>query len=61
MMDATTALGTAETTGVRMAEGVTSGQTTRVVERWLRNHPEQLHKHAGTLVVQILRETWPAK
>jgi hypothetical protein len=61
MMDAVGAVGTVEATGVRMPQGVTSGQTVRVVEHWLRNHPEQLNKHAGTLVVQILRETWPAK
>lgn len=40
-------------------EGLSSHQTIRVVELWLRIHPETLHKDAGDLVMQILREKFP--
>jgi Rap1a immunity proteins len=40
-------------------EGLSSHQTIRVVELYLRIHPETLHKDAGDLVMQILREKFP--
>ena len=39
--------------------GVTNGQAARVVLRYLRDHPEQLHENAFFLAVMALRDAFP--
>ena len=39
--------------------GVTNGQAARVVLRYLRDHPEQLHEKASFLAVLALRDAFP--
>jgi hypothetical protein len=40
-------------------EGVTSGQLTEVVTKWLREHPEDWHFSANSLAANALMATWP--
>jgi hypothetical protein len=40
---------------------VTAGQAIKVVERFLDNHPELLHKPAALLVVQAFHEAFPCQ
>jgi hypothetical protein len=42
-------------------EGVTRGQTAKVVEHYLEAHPEDLHESARVLVYVAIRTTWPCK
>lgn len=46
---------------VCVPDGVTTGQTVKVVERFLEAHPEELHKDARFLVYWALIDTWPCK
>ena len=46
---------------VCVPDGVTTGQTVKVVERFLEAHPEELHKDARFLVFWALIDTWPCK
>jgi hypothetical protein len=40
-------------------DGVKSGQVLDVVKRYLRNHPEERHHQASSLVLGALKETFP--
>ena len=40
---------------------VTSGQLGLVVFKYLDEHPEELHLHAGVLVVRALKKAFPCK
>lgn len=42
-------------------EGSVGGQWARVVEKWLKEHPERLHEPAVFLIVDALREAFPCK
>ena len=46
---------------VCVPEGVTVGQSAKVVERYLEAHPENLHFGARVLVFAALMATWPCK
>jgi hypothetical protein len=46
---------------VCVPEGVTVGQSAKVVERYLEAHPENLHLGARVLVFAALMATWPCK
>jgi hypothetical protein len=40
-------------------DGVTNGQSVKVVVRYLDQHPEALHKFAGLLVFEALTDAFP--
>ena len=42
-------------------EGVTNGQFRKVVEKFLRDNPAELHEEAGMLVFLVQLETWPCE
>jgi Rap1a immunity proteins len=44
-----------------LPEHVTSGQTARVIIRFLQNHPERLHQPAATLTYEALNKAFPCK
>jgi len=44
-----------------ISETATYGQLGRVVGKYLRNHPEQLHHSAHSLVAKALSEAFPCK
>jgi hypothetical protein len=41
--------------------GVTGGQTAKVVERYLEAHPENLHLSANSLIASAVVAAWPCK
>jgi hypothetical protein len=41
--------------------GMTTGQATRVVQKYLESHPEKLHEGAHILVIHALSEAFPCK
>ncbi len=41
--------------------GITNGQAARVVVKYLKNHPEQLHKDMITLTVLAFKKVFPCK
>ena len=43
------------------SEGIDIGQATRIVVKWLREHPQELHKPAGALVLAALQPVFPCK
>jgi hypothetical protein len=42
-------------------EGVSSGQTVRIVVKWLRENPDKLHMPASVLAVAAIRNAFPCK
>lgn len=54
-------LGVAETTSTKLCKpkGVTNKQICEVVTKYLKDHPEKLHLHAGRLVIDAIQTTWP--
>jgi len=42
-------------------DGMTSGQALRIVTKYLKAHPEKLHRDAHILVVEALTEAFPCK
>ncbi len=46
---------------VCMPDNVTNAQIERVVVRYLDNHPSDLNKSSGFLMMQALQDAWPCK
>lgn len=42
-------------------EGISNGQAVRIVNKYLQEHPEQLHEEEYFLVIKALREAFPCK
>jgi hypothetical protein len=44
-----------------MPEGIPNGQLTRIFEKYLREHPEDLHQEGGGLLMIALMKSFPCK
>jgi hypothetical protein len=42
-------------------DGVATGQAMVVVRKYLKDHPEELHLSAATLVIEAIHTAWPCK
>jgi len=42
-------------------DGVKVGQLVEVVKKWLREHPEDWHYNAASLVAHAFHKTWPCR
>ena len=42
-------------------DGIENGQAARIVVKFLRNYPEELHKHELALSILALKEAFPCK
>ena len=40
-------------------DGTTNGQAVRIVVKYLRDHPEELHKHDSVLAFTALKAAFP--
>ena len=40
-------------------DGTTTGQAARIVVKYLRDHPEELHKHDSVLAFTALKAAFP--
>jgi hypothetical protein len=47
--------------GACIPEGVTNDQVYEVVRKYLKDHPEELHLHAVTLIKKAFIKAWPCK
>ncbi len=43
------------------AGGITNGQAARIVVKYLRDHPEDLHRHEFVLAFRAFKEAFPCK
>jgi hypothetical protein len=41
--------------------GITTGQAVRVIVKYLRDHPEELHLRGSLVAIQALRQAFPCK
>lgn len=42
-------------------DGITGGQIQKIVAKYLKSHPEMLHKNADSLVINGLKKPFPCK
>jgi hypothetical protein len=42
-------------------DGITNGQAARIVAKWLREHPEQLHMNETVLSIRAFMDAFPCK
>ena len=48
-------------TNLCIPDGVATGQIMVVVRKYLKDHPEELHLSAATLVIEAIHTAWPCK